>query len=513
MRVFSFLFCLLFILAACGALGQTSSQQRVPTETPLSSLAQPSAAPIVVRSTATPALVQPSAALTVVQPTTTPALAQPSATPLPGSGVLLAVHDPLDSRDEIHLVDPETGQDVPDYPPFLTVPYLLSPDGKQLAAIESHGQSCEASGGGTACRWSADVLHLVDLHSWREVTVTLSAQGWAGPSSFHPASRSLAVVINEQQSSTLLLFDTGTGQAITQRSLPFRPTLMQHTEDGTMLAIYGQPLSSNPGMVKPDPPRVLLLDATTLDITWEQQLASILSGDWCLENCQASHEKRLFASWIPAVVFSSDGRKLYLVHADAERLTTVDFIARSVSSVDIQTAQGWVEKLLDLAAGVAEAKGGTNGAAKTAVLAPDGTKLYLIGGTYTATRDPQGDWQNADDSLGLQVIDVASGRKLASYDTRARWWIRISPDGTFVFLTDSDGQQWSTEVIDTNSLQRVAQLEKWEVLPTRRLDGQPILLASQLPGQPSQLAVLDPRSFAVMHSWSVNGYASWVTTP
>ena len=58
MRVFSFLFCLLFILAACGALGQTSSQQRVPTETPLSSLAQPSAAPIVVRSTATPALVQ-----------------------------------------------------------------------------------------------------------------------------------------------------------------------------------------------------------------------------------------------------------------------------------------------------------------------------------------------------------------------------------------------------------------------------------------------------------------------
>src|SRR6266498_3843561 len=138
MRVFSFLFCLLFILAACGALGQTSSQQRVPTETPLSSLAQPSAAPIVV------------------QRTTTPALAQPSATPLPGSGVLLAVHDPLDSRDEIHLVDPETGQDVPDYPPFLTVPYLLSPDGKQLAAIESHGQSCEASGGGTACRWRAD---------------------------------------------------------------------------------------------------------------------------------------------------------------------------------------------------------------------------------------------------------------------------------------------------------------------------------------------------------------------
>jgi len=297
--------------------------------------------------------------------------------------VLLTLHDSNENRDEIHVIDPTNGQDVPGYPPFVAAPYRLSADGKQLAAIESHGQSCEGSGGGTACRGSADVLHLVDLQSWREITATLSAQGWAGPGSFSSPTRRLALVVNEQRASNLLIFDTGTGQAISQRSLPFRPALMAYSQDGTMLAIYGQPLSSDPGITQPNPPRVLLLDATRLEIIWDQVLVSILNGDWCLENCQASHEKQLFANWMLAVVFSNDGGKLYIVHADAERLTTVDFVARSISSVEIETAHAWTEQLLDLTAGVAEAKGGANGASKTAVLAPDGGKLYLLGGTYT----------------------------------------------------------------------------------------------------------------------------------
>jgi len=45
MRVLSFLFCLLVILAACARPGQTTSAQRVPTETPLLSRAQPTTAP------------------------------------------------------------------------------------------------------------------------------------------------------------------------------------------------------------------------------------------------------------------------------------------------------------------------------------------------------------------------------------------------------------------------------------------------------------------------------------
>jgi hypothetical protein len=492
MRVLILLLCLLLILTGCAGPPQATREQRLPTEMPQPSLAHPTAAPAIG------------------QPTAAPALVQAPATPTPGSGVLLTLNDTHTNRDEIHLVDPDSGQDVSGYPPIVGVPFSLSADGKKLAAIESLGQTCEPSGGGTACYRSADVLHLVDLQSWREVTATLSVHGWNGPSALSPDTGHLALVINTASSSTVTIFDIGTGQILTQGVLPFRPALMAYQQDGALLAIYGQPLSSNPGSTKPDPPRVLLLDATTLDILWDQGLASILSGSWCLENCRASHEEQLFASWGPAVVFSNDGRKLYIVHAEAERLTTVDFVARSVSSVEIQSAQSWVEQLLDLSAGVAEAKGGANGAFKTAVLSPDGAKLYLIGATYSATRDSQGHWQNTEDSLGLQVVDVASGRKLATHDTEARWWIRISPDGGFVFLTASDGQAWSTEVIDTKSVQQVARLDKWEVVPTRRLDGQPILVASQLPGQPSHLAVLDPQSFAVIHTWSVNSYAWWI---
>jgi hypothetical protein len=491
MRVLAFLLCLLLILTGCAAPSQATREQRVLTETPLQSLAHPTAAPAVGQRMTTPAV----------------------APPTPGSGVLLTLHDTLANRDEIHLVDPESGQDIPDYPPIVGAPYSLSVDGKKLAAIESYGQSCEPSGVGTACYRSADVLHLIDLQSWREVTATLAADSWTGPSAFSPDTRRLGLVVNAPRSSILMLFDTSTGQPISQRVLPFRPALTRYSLDGARLAIYGQPLGSNPGIARPDPPHVLLLDAATLDIIWDQPLASILSGNWCLENCRASHEEQLFATWGPAVVFSTDGRKLYIVHADTERLTTVDFVARSVSSVAIQMAQSWVEQLLDLTAGVAEAKGGANGAVKTAVLSPDGAKLYLLGGTYAARRDSQGQWQSTEDSLGLQVIDVASGRNLATYDTEARWWIRVSPDGAFVFLTDSDGDAWSTEVIDAKRVQQVARLDRWEVVPTYRLDGQPILVASQLPGQPSHLAVVDPRSLAVIHSWSVNSEASWVTPP
>ncbi len=47
----------------------------------------------------------------------------------------------------------------------------------------------------------------------------------------------------------------------------------------------------------------------------------------------------------------------------------------------------------------------------------------------------------------------------------------------------------------------------------QRLDGQALVLASQPGQQATQLAILDPRSFSVIHSWSADTYATWVTEP
>lgn len=473
---------LILVLTACAAPGQATQENRLPPATPTQSRAHSTAAPV------------------------------------PGSSVLLTLNNTSENRYEIHLVDSATGQDVPGYTPITlggssyTPSYFLSTDGKKLMAIESRGQSCEFIAGGTACRGSADVLHLVDLLDWREVTTKLPGKGWVGPLAFSPDTTRLALAYHARASSTLMLFDAGRGNIVTQRALPFRPSLIGYTQDGTTLVVYGQSLGSNPGMSKPDPPRVMLVNATTLETMWDQTLDNIVSGSWCLENCQASHEQRLFASWTPAVVLSPDGRKLYIVHADEERLTKVELTVRTVRTVEIQVALSWFERFLALTAGVAEAKGGTQGTFKIAVLSPDGTRLYVIGQATNFTRDAQGDWQTTWVYLGLQVIDVESGRRKANLDSEASW-IRITPDGAYLLLDGWGERERWTEVLDANSLQSVARLTEWGVVATRRMDGQPIILASQPTQQRTQLAVLDSRSFDVIHSWSENSYASWATTP
>jgi len=324
------------------------------------------------------------------------------------------------------------------------------------------------------------------------------------------ATTRLALSYHNRTSSTLMLFDTGTGQLIAQQPLAFRPSLMKYTQEGTALTIYGQPLSAVPGISKPDAPRVLLVDADTLDILWDQPLAGIISGSWCLDNCDAPHGEQMFAHWWPAVTPSHDGHKLYIVHADEEKLTSVDFDARTVHSVEIREARSWFEELLALTAGVAEAKGGENGAFKEAVLSQDGARLYVIGRTVNSTRDARGDWQVEEAYLGLQVIDVESGRRVTGLDGEAKA-IGTTPDGAYLLLNDWDGRVWWTEVLAAESLQRVARLEGWAVVPARRIDGRPILLASN-PYRESQLATLDPRSFDIVHTWSASGHAEWVTS-
>jgi len=340
------------------------------------------------------------------QPTAAAVAVQPAATPALESSVPLLLSSYSGNHTEIHRVDPATGQNVPGYAPIAlgedsmyASPSAVSGDGQKLAIHAPKGQSCETSVGGYACWGGAGVLHLIDLQAWSEVTATLPGGGWVDRLAINPDTTRLALVYNERNSTTLMVLDTESGKIVTQQELELRPSLIGYVQDGATLAVYGQPPGSNPGMTQPDPPRVLILDPTTLEVRWDQSLENVLSGHWCLENCEASHEKLLFADWSPAVVFSHDGRKLYVVHADEERLTTVDLDARAVHTVEIQVAQSWFERLLALTAGVAEAKSGSQGASKTAALSPDGTRLYVVGYTTEAMRDADGYWQTTEGGL------------------------------------------------------------------------------------------------------------------
>ncbi|MBE7554988.1 MAG: hypothetical protein HS126_28385 [Anaerolineales bacterium] len=447
----------------------------------------------------------------------TPQPPTPAVTPAPG--VLLTLWNDRQQRHEIHLVDPATGRDLPGRTlrtisdnPLYTLPAAISSDGQRLAVVGSHGQSCEPFAGGSSCRPSADELMLVNLPAQRRVKAALPGQGWVGLFAFNSQNSTLALSYELKKNSTLMLFDANTGQLIGQRVLEFRPALVSFALDGTSLALYGAPLGPDPGIAKPGSPRLLLVEAATLAVQWEQPLERILSGSWCEETCAAPYEERLFAYWSPAVVLSHDGRQLYLVHADEEKLTAIDLAARVVRSVEMQAARSWFDELLALTAGVAQAKGAGMGGFKTAVLAADGTRLFVLSQAMEATPTPEGHWQSSTTLLGLQVIEVESGRKVASLDTRASG-IRLTPDGAYLLLDGWGELEPWTEVLDAATLEEVAHLTGWEVVLSRQTDNQPVLLARR-PGQTTtELAVLDPRSFNVARSWQVEGQAFWIGLP
>lgn len=480
-----------FILTACSPA--TSAPTSIPTSS--SSLPQP-----------TPT----SATLS-----TTSATASPSVNIAPDSTVL------LNPDNSIYWIDLSTGKSVPGFTPIGPAAAVRSADGLQMAVIQERGQSCEPSGGGTACYPGASALEIVDVQTGSLVSNTLESGGWAWPLTFSPDSTRLALALNKDTSSNILLVNARTAQLIAQGALDFRPSLLNFSHDGKMLIVYGQPESDKPGITQPPPPHVALLNAATLEMQWEQVLPEIISGYWCIETCQGQEGQQLSAYWNPAVVPSRDGQQLYIVHADAEKLTTVDFTARKVHTTAIRVARSWLDNFLALTADVAEAKGGARGASKYAVLSSDDTKLYVIAPTMTAERSADNSFWDTTYRVGdLEVIDVQSDRKLAALAMANREGvseylqeINLTPDGAYVFVVRSDpNNHWWTEVFDAQSLQPVARLEKWRIFVARRVNGQFILLAHQPPNS-NQLAVIDPNTFTVVRSFSLETNAGWVTTP
>jgi len=458
--------------------------------------------------------------ITLEQPATTdrlPGFTSQPATSIPvESSLPLYIWNNAQRRYEIHLIDPATGGDMPGFLPLivsnhtdLTGSNILSASHQKLAVVAVNGEYCYPIGRGTSCTGRADTLHIINRRIWHQVTIALPGKGWVGSVFFSPNENNLVLILNETKTSTVMLIDTSTGKLITQQTIPFQPSVSGYTHNG--IVVFGQPLGSKPGISKPDSPRILLLDAKTLEVKWEQTLPNIVSGDWCLKNCDASFSEETFASWVPAVVLSTERDQLYIIHANEDQLTTVDFNARTVHTIEIQEKRSFLDIFMAWSAGVAKAKGNSNGVFKTGVLSPDGTRLYVIGQTMNSIPAAEEEPQETEQSLGVEVIDVDRGQRLSRADVEASW-IKFTPDGTHLLL--GRWAQRGIHVLDAGSLESVVDIKKWDLVSTLEVTGQPMILVSQSDQAQTQLAILDPITFATSHSWSLNtSYASWVSTP
>jgi hypothetical protein len=412
----------------------------------------------------------------------------------------------------IYPIDSSTGEALPGFEPLLLKEngfvHEFSQDGNRLAVVAFQGQSCDSFSGGSRCRGGRGELHLVDLPAWKDVHAALPVEGFVEALVFSPDASRLALAAKSRDGYDLLILDGITGETLIQRSLEFPAELLAFTADSSSLVVYGTPLIEPAGIAQPDPPRAALLDAASLETRWEQELPEVISGSWCLENCEDSHEMLLFANYQPGIAISPDGQRLYLVHADEDRLTTVDFAAQEVRTTDITEATSWFERLLALTAGVAQAKGGMEGAVKQAALSADGRVLFTAGQAMYAEPDEQYGWTIEEEAFPVQAIELETGRSLASFKPDLQYTnnLRLSPDGAYLVLDGWTGQQQRSAVLEAVSLEPVAEVKRWELQAVLRPDGTLTWLGSRMGSSKTTLAVLDPETFEPMQTWKEYGY-------
>lgn len=413
-------------------------------------------------------------------------------------------------------IDPATGENLPGYEPISlgqSYSHVFSPDGHTLAMVGF--VSSEYPRGGS--------LHLIDLETWEERVQELRLDAYVNAMDFSPDGERLAIAYGNNNSQILLINVTDppakSKNAALQTSMDFLITTMKFTTDGSGLIIYGY-RTENPSTVNqqnPDPPIVALFASSDLSVSWSANLEGIRHG--ILPKDESSSEQVDFTQpgqaiyLFPGLAFAPEHDVLYVVHADEDKLTTVDFAAQEIGSVEITPELSWMERLLSLTSGVAHAKV-AEGTSKRAVVSPDGEYLFIVGQHSDLIEGKDGEWQISENPLGLQIVRTEGGSRLGYYDTDAME-LSISDDGRHLHLRgwgEIQGSAW-TQVFDTEAYRFKVRMDGMWLMPVHRLNGDPILASSIWVdiNRTHHNATVDPKNLSVLAEWTTSDYLGWLT--
>lgn len=441
----------------------------------------------------------PTSILPTLPPTSSPAT--PVLSPeLVGVGV--PVIEYLNEQSELLVISSVTGEV---FDAFTPIPlgenydYAFAPDRHTMALVSNAR------------------LYLIDLPSWK---YHISVEGLYSAPFYSPDGSMLALAGGDSE-GTLRLVDTKSGQVKATAQAGFSIRKVKFTTDGTGIMVYGPHLASNGAAanaaVSIGAPKAALFNLSDLSLLWSVGLDAVLDGIFP-KKADAQDIYQPGAAWYyePGIAFSPNSDKLYLVHGDEDKLTTVDFIGRKVKTVDVHIKTSWLDQFLALTAGVAHAKG-MDGTIKHAVISPDGKFLFVGGTTEVVTQQANGNWDVTDTAIGLQVIAVKDGTLVDQIDTEASpaW---LSHDGKQVFLTgwkinNSYGTPW-TDVYDISSRSIVKHLDSVFLIPTRRIDGKAILASSNtISSNVSYMTLVDPDTWATVNEWNDKVDVGWLLDP
>jgi hypothetical protein len=410
--------------------------------------------------------------------------------------VLLASFDEKTQRHVVAPVHPLSGQPLAGYAPIdlgRNYSWALSPAGGRLAVVIYPSNDHPVGG----------VLHLVDLSQWRSQATAITLDDFPAAMAWNSDGTRLAIGVSRRLEHRLLIVDALAGTLAAEAEVGFYVSRAAFTPDGQWLLAYGRRYATQAGTNAV--PTAARLSAATLAVDWQTELAGVKDGQYVPPGAANVHDESVW--WQPGLALVPERQVLYVVQADSDRLTTVDFAAHTAGTVRVGPAQSWLDRLLALTAGVAEAKM-MNGTLKNAVYVPagDGGVLYVVG--------EQVDTTNAEFTrtlLDLQVIDAATGVELARHPAAASRAF-LAPGGQHLVLSDWWGETPQSEVRALDALAKPLPFAGVELRPGATLGGQTLLVAQR--GYPTQshITVFDPATFAPLADWWTESMA-WLLIP
>lgn len=410
---------------------------------------------------------------------------------------------------QLYPIQPQGGEALPGYTPISIGPHFyhaIASDRSKLAFIVF--RSSERPVGGS--------LLLVNLGQWNAQIAPLELDGWVSGLSFSLDGRRLALTLSSRE-NLVVIIDLEKQAIIAQQGLDFLPSRLKYTQNGSKVFVYGTPIKDRYTVneAAAGPPQVVLLDGENLSVSWSAELAGVRDGVYPKESSKGEngdlHQPGMAVYDLPGVVFAPDRDALYLVHSALDKLTTVDYAAQQVSTVDIHPVLSWFERLLWLTAGVAKAKV-AEGASLRAQVSPDGELLYVVGAKQELVEDKSNETMYESTPLGLQVIRIADGVILDQLESLAVD-LAISPKGDRLYLHTWKERGSETEVVQTGDLEVVARLDG-NLAPLLRMNGEALLASTEwINSVKSRMLIVDPESLSVLADWSGSEHAIFIATP
>jgi DNA-binding beta-propeller fold protein YncE len=405
-------------------------------------------------------------------------------------------------------LDPATGTALPGYTPIslgYSSNHAFSPDRQTLAVVSFPNESS-----------SSGSLFLIDLPAWKTRDLGLELGGWVHSIVFSPDGKQLAIAHGES-SFKLTLVDIEEGTIAAQSQTESYVSRIKFTEGGEALMLYHPTIDPANGL-SAGPPQILLLEAVDLTPLWSAKLKDVREGIYPKdENVTPSniHEPGQTFYISPGLAFAPDRDAVYVVHADSEQLTTVDFESQTIKTVDVQPKLTWFERFLSLTAGVAHAKIG-DGMTRQAAISPDGHFLYVVGVNNATFQDGQGNWDMEQTPLGLEIIQTSDGSRVERIDTDTTE-LSLTPDGRLLYLRNwgnsQDNMPW-TEIFDAASGQLITRKTGISGMPALLMNGEFLLVSTYSTAETSHhMSVLEPDGSSVLEEWTSTEYIWWLTTP